>query len=87
VGNSGFWAIDISIVSTEGVGYFVPPPFVRVSSDAGHADDVFVHDNGLVYASSSDRGGGLWILRYTPDVKGTVSWRPDNRSVTVKYDK
>ena len=86
--NSGFWAIDISDpYQPKSVGYFVPPPFVRVSSDAGHADDVFVHDNGLVYASSSDRGGGLWILRYTPDVKGTVSWRSDNRSVTVTYDK
>jgi hypothetical protein len=41
----------------------------------------------LVFASSSDPGGGLWIMRYTPGVKGTVSWTPDNKNVTVKYDK
>ena len=71
----------------EAAGHFVPPAFRRVNSEAGHADDVFVHDNGLVFASSSDPGGGLWIMRYTPGVKGTVSWTPDNTNVTVKYDK
>ncbi len=64
-----------------------PPAFRRVNSEAGHADDVFVHDNGLVFASSSDPGGGLWIMRHTPGVKGTVSWTSDNKNVTVKYDK
>jgi hypothetical protein len=86
--NSGFWAVDISDPhQPKAVGHFVPPAFRRVNSEAGHADDVFVHDNGLVFASSSDPGGGLWIMRYTPGVKGTVSWTPDNKSVTVKYDK
>ena len=86
--NSGFWAVDISDPhQPKAAGHFVPPAFRRVNSDAGHADDVFVHDNGLVFASSSDPGGGLWIMRYTPGVKGTVSWTPDNKSVTVKYDK
>jgi hypothetical protein len=86
--NSGFWAVDISDPhQPKAVGHFVPPAFRRVNSDAGHADDVFVHDNGLVFASSSDPGGGLWIMRYTPGVKGTVSWTPDNKNVTVKYDK
>ena len=85
--NSGFWAIDISDPHRpKSVGHFIPPPFVRANADNGHADDVFVHDNGLFYASSSDPGGGFWILRYTPGVKGTVSWRPDNKNVTVKYE-
>ena len=73
--NSGFWAVDISDPhQPKAVGHFVPPVFRRVNSDAGHADDVFVHDNGLVFFSSSDPGGGFWITRYTPGVKGTVSW-------------
>jgi hypothetical protein len=86
--NSGFWAVDISDPhQPKAVGHFVPPAFRRVNSEASHADDVFVHDNGLVFASSSDPGGGLWIMRYTPGVKGIVSWTPDNKNVTVKYDK
>jgi hypothetical protein len=86
--NSGFWAVDISDPhQPKAAGHFVPPAFRRVNSEASHADDVFVHDNGLVFASSSDPGGGLWIMRYTPGVKGTVSWTPDNKNVTVKYDK
>jgi len=86
--NSGFWAVDISDPhQPKAVGHFVPPAFRRVNSEAGHADDVFVHDNGLVFASSSDPGGGLWIMRHTPGVKGTVSWTSDNKNVTVKYDK
>ena len=86
--NSGFWAIDISDpYRPKSVGYFVPPPFTRANTDNSHADDVYVHDNGLVFATSSDPGGGFWILRYTPGVKGTVSWRPDQKSVTVRYEK
>jgi hypothetical protein len=86
--NSGFWAIDISDpYRPKSVGYFVPPPFTRANTDNSHADDVYVLDNGLVLATSSDPGGGFWILRYTPGVKGTVSWRADKKSVTVKYEK
>jgi hypothetical protein len=86
--NSGFWAVDISDpYRPKAVGHFVPPVFRRVNSDAGHADDVFVHDNGLVFASSSDPGGGFWIMRHTPGVKGTVEWTADNKNVTVKYEK
>jgi hypothetical protein len=86
--NSGFWAVDISDpYQPKSVGHFVPPVFRRANSDAGHADDVFVHDNGLVFASSSDPGGGFWILRYTPGVKGIVSWTEDNKNVTVRYEK
>jgi hypothetical protein len=86
--NSGFWAVDISDpYRPKSVGHFVPPVFRRVNADNSHADDVYVHENGLVFASSSDPGGGLWILRYTPGTKGTVSWTPDNKNVTVKYDR
>lgn len=84
--NSGFWAVDISDPhQPKSAGYFVPPPSVRAKSDFGHADDVFVHPIGLIFATSSDPGGGLWILKYTPGVKGAVSWAPDKRNIVVKY--
>jgi hypothetical protein len=86
--NAGFWAIDISDpYHPKAAGHFVPPVFRRANADSGHADDVFVHENGLVFASSSDPGGGFWIMRHTPGVKGTVEWTPDNKNVIVKYDK
>ncbi|HWP34484.1 MAG TPA: hypothetical protein VNM66_02705 [Thermodesulfobacteriota bacterium] len=82
---SGFWAIDIADpYRPRAVGHFVPPPFVRAGLNASQADDVFVHDNGLVYGTSSEPGGGLWVLRYTPGVKGIVAWNPDGRSVTFR---
>lgn len=83
----GFWAIDISDPSRpKSAGYYIPP--VRSdsppSSRSGHADDVFVLDNGLVFGSSSDRGaGGLWIMRHTPGTKATVSWNADEDDVVV----
>ena len=84
---SGFWAVDISDpYRPRAAGYFIPPPFVRANSNDSNADDVFVHSNGLIYATSSEPGGGLWILRYTRGVKGTVTWTPDKKGVTVKYD-
>jgi len=86
--NSGFWAVDISDpYRPKSAGYFVPPPFQRAGLNYSTADDVFVHDNGLIFATSNEPGGGLWILRYTPGVKGTASWTPDQRNVTVKYDQ
>lgn len=86
--NSGFWAVDISDPhAPKSAGHFVPPPAVRAKDDFGHADDVFVHSNGLIFATSSDPGGGLWILKYTPGTKGKVSWNADQKSVTVKYEK
>lgn len=86
--NAGFWAIDISDpYKPKSVGHFVPPVFRRANADSGHADDVFVHDNGLVFFSSSDPGGGFWITRYTPGTKGIVSWTDDNKNVNVKYEK
>ena len=86
--NAGFWAIDISDpYHPKAAGHFVPPVFRRANADSGHADDVFVHESGLVFASSSDPGGGFWIMRHTPGVKGTVEWTADNKNITVKYDK
>lgn len=86
--NAGFWAIDISDpYAPNAVGHFVPPVFTRAKSDSGHSDDVFVHENGLVFASSSDPGGGFWIMRYTPGVRGTVSWTADQKNVNVQYEK
>jgi hypothetical protein len=85
---SGFWAVDISDpYRPRQVGYFVPPPFVRAGLQHSTADDVYVHDNGLIFASSNEPGGGLWILKYTPGVKGTVSWTEDKKNVVVKYEK
>jgi hypothetical protein len=85
---AGFWAIDISNPALpRAVTHYVPP--VRSDSPptsrSGHADDVFVLDNGLVFGSSSDTGaGGLWIMRRAPGVKGTVSWNATETGVIVK---
>jgi hypothetical protein len=42
-----------------------------------------VHDNGLIYFTSNEPGGGLWIVKYTPGVKGKVTWNADQKSVSV----
>lgn len=83
----GFWAIDISDPAhPKSVAHYIPP--VRSDSPAtsrsGHADDVFVLDNGLVFGSSSDRGaGGLWIMRHTPGTEATVAWNAAEDNVIV----
>jgi hypothetical protein len=84
----GFWGIDISdLHHPKWVAYYVPP--VRSDSPAnrrsGHADDVFVMDDGSIFGSSSDQGaGGLWALRYKKGVKeGTVAWNADESNVIV----
>jgi hypothetical protein len=85
--SSGFWAIDISDpYAPKAAGHFVPPPFKRGGLDYSAADDVFQHENGLIYMTSNEPGGGLWIARYTPGVKGKVSWNPDQKSVTQTND-
>ena len=85
--SSGFWAIDISDpYAPKAAGHFVPPPFTRGGLDYSAADDVFVHDNGLIYFTSNEPGGGLWILKYTPGVKGKVKWNEDQKSVTQTND-
>ncbi len=84
---AGFWAIDISdLAKPKAVGHYVPP--VRSDSPpnfrSGHADEVFVLENGLVFGSSSDTGaGGLWIMRRTPGTKATVSWNATETDVIV----
>jgi hypothetical protein len=83
----GFWGIDISdLHHPRPVAYYVPP--VRSDSPAtsrsGHADDVFVMDDGIVFGSSSDQGaGGLWAMRQAPALRGTVAWNAAETDVIV----
>jgi hypothetical protein len=83
----GFWAFDISdLHHPRAVAYYVPP--VRSDSPAtsmsGHADDVFVMDDGIIFGSSSDQGaGGLWALTRAPGLRGTVAWNAAETDVIV----
>ena len=83
----GFWGFDISdLHHPKWVAYFVPP--VRSDSPdtsrSGHADDVFVMDDGIIFGSSSDRGaGGLWAMRQAPRLEGTVDWNAAETDVIV----
>lgn len=87
----GFWGVDFSDIHyPKAAAWYVPP--VRGDSPAhlrsGHADDVFVMEDGIVYGSSSDEGaGGLWALRYTPGFRGTVKWNEDESGVIVTANK
>ena len=83
----GFWGVDFSdIHHPRHVAYYVPP--VRSDSPSasrsGHADDVFVMRDGLIFGSSSDAGaGGLWAMRFKKKLKGTVAWNADETNVIV----
>lgn len=83
----GFWGFDISdLHRPKWAAYYVPP--VRSDSPAnrrsGHADDVFVMDDGTIFGSSSDSGaGGLWAMKYKKNFKGTVAWNADESNVIV----
>jgi hypothetical protein len=83
----GFWGIDISDEHyPKWVAYYLPP--VRSDSPAnsrsGHADDVFVMDDGTIFGSSSDQGaGGLWALRFARGLRGTVAWNAGETDVIV----
>ena len=85
---AGFWGIDISDIHyPRAAAYFVPP--VRSDSPAesrsGHADDVFVTRDGIIFGSSSDPGaGGLWAMRYRPGFEGTVRWNARENDVIVR---
>jgi hypothetical protein len=83
---AGFWAIDISDPARpRAVGHYVPPVRSDSPTNSGHADDVFVLDNGLVFGSSSDTGaGGLWIMRRSPATKATVTWNATETDVIVR---
>lgn len=83
----GFWGIDISDEHyPKWVAYYVPP--VRSDSPAnsrsGHADDVFVMDDGTIFGSSSDQGaGGVWAMRFARGLRGTVAWNAGETDVIV----
>jgi hypothetical protein len=87
----GFWGIDHSDIHyPKATAWYVPP--VRSDSPpnrrSGHADDVFVMEDGTVFGSSSDAGaGGLWAMRYTPGFRGTVRWNADESDVIVTANR
>lgn len=85
---SGFGGVSISdIHRPKQVAYYVPPVRSDSQTRSGHADDVFVTDDGIVFGSSSDTGaGGLWAMKYRPGFKGTVAWNADNSDVIVSRD-
>lgn len=81
----GFWGIDFSDIHyPKAVAWFVPPVRSDSARKTGHADDVFVMQDGIVFGSSSDQGaGGLWALRRAPGFRGTVRWNADESDVIV----
>ena len=81
----GFWGIDFSDIHyPKAVAYFVPPARSDSARHTGHADDVFVMEDGTIFGSSSDAGaGGLWAMRSKPGFKGTVRWNADESNVIV----
>jgi hypothetical protein len=81
----GFWGVDFSDVHyPKAVAWYVPPVRSDSARKTGHADDVFVMEDGVVFGSSSDQGaGGLWALRRAPGVRGTVRWNADESGVIV----
>ncbi|HJY07107.1 MAG TPA: twin-arginine translocation signal domain-containing protein [Bryobacteraceae bacterium] len=87
----GFWGVDFRRIHyPRWVGYFLPP--VRSDSppesQSGHADDVFVTREGIIFGSSSDPGaGGLWAMRYDRGRRGTMVWNADETDVTFQSDR
>jgi hypothetical protein len=81
----GFWGIDFSDIHyPRHVAYYVPPVRSDSTRRSGHADDVFVTDDGIIFGSSSDAGaGGLWALAPKPGFKGKVTWNADESNVIV----
>lgn len=81
----GFWGINFSDVHyPKAVAWYVPPVRSDSQRQTGHADDVFVMEDGVIFGSSSDQGaGGLWALRRAPDFTGKVSWNADESDVIV----
>jgi hypothetical protein len=81
----GFWGVDFSDVhAPKAVAWYVPPVRSDSSRKSGHADDVFVTEDGIIFGSSSDAGaGGLWALRRAAGFRGTVRWNADESGVIV----
>jgi len=81
----GFWGIDFSDIHyPKAVAWYVPPVRSDSARRSGHADDVFVMEDGVIFGSSSDAGaGGLWALRRAPGFRGTVRWNADESDVIV----
>jgi hypothetical protein len=81
----GFWAVDFSEIHyPKAVAWFVPPARSDSPRQTGHADDVFVTRDGVIFGSSSDPGaGGLWALKHAPGLRGTVRWNADESDVII----
>lgn len=81
----GFWGVNFSDIHyPRAVAWFVPPARSESTRQSGHADDVFVTRDGIIFGSSSDAGaGGLWALRRAPGFSGTVRWNSDESDVIV----
>jgi hypothetical protein len=81
----GFWGVDFSDIHyPRHAAYYVPPVRSDSTRGSGHADDVFVMEDGIIFGSSSDAGaGGLWAMRHTPGFRGVVRWNADESGVIV----
>jgi len=81
----GFWGVDFSDIHyPKHAAYYVPPVRSDSTRQSGHADDVFVMEDGTIFGSSSDAGaGGLWAMRAAPGFRGTVRWNADESDVIV----
>lgn len=85
----GFWGVDFSDLHyPKHAGYYVPPVRSDSTLRSGHADDVFVMEDGVIFGSSSDAGaGGLWAMRRRPGFRGKVAWNADESGVIVTRDR
>ena len=81
----GFWVVDyLRRPPPQGGGLVCAAGKERLRARTGHADDVWVMEDGTVFGSSSDQGaGGLWALRYRPGFTGSVRWNADESDVIV----
>jgi hypothetical protein len=81
----GFWGVDFSDIHyPKAAAWYVPPVRSDSTRGSGHADDVFVMEDGVIFGSSSDAGaGGLWAMRSSPGFRGTVRWNDDESNVIV----
>lgn len=85
----GFWGVDFSDIHyPKHAGFYVPPFRSQSARQTGHADDVYVMEDGTIFGSSSDAGaGGLWAMKYKKGFRGTVRWNADESNVIVTKTK